>query len=111
MSRAERDPPVAEVSLPIFEWPRRRERMGIGTDRGAVPGTAALLCGAGRQSPHECWVRLALGLRPGAASATDSKPGRGQAAFATAAVTRESTQQSVIVPGKGNYCLLTLRAL
>src|SRR4029434_7270865 len=39
-------PSFAEVSPPLFEWPRTRERIRIGTGRGLVPGTAALLCGA-----------------------------------------------------------------
>src|SRR5262249_13668904 len=30
-----------------FEWPRSRERMGIGTGRGVAPGTAALVRGVG----------------------------------------------------------------
>src|SRR5262249_37235070 len=40
----------------------------------------------GRQSPHGCWVRLVRGRGPGAASAADSKPGRGGAARPPAAV-------------------------
>src|SRR5262249_48225008 len=41
-----------------------------------------------------------------------AQPGRRAVAFATAAVTQEQRRTSRLdVPGKGNYCLLTLRAL
>jgi hypothetical protein len=62
-------------------------------------------------------VRMGVGcgssraVGPAAASAADNKPGRRRAEFTTTAVTQEPTQKSVTVPGKGNYCLLTLRAL
>ena len=104
--------PRAEVSPSNFEWPRSRARMCIGTGRDSVPGTAALLCGAG--PPESACVLGAARLWPVGQEPRllpMAKPGRDGDAFTTAAVTPEPPQQSVTVPGKGNYCLLTSRAL
>ena len=86
--------------------------MRIGTGPGPVPGTAALLRGVGPPE-SECVLGAARPFpwKERAASAADSQAGSRGTAVATAAVTPEPTQKSVIVPGKGNYCLLTSRAL
>ncbi len=54
--------PLAEMSPPFFDWPQDRERMGIGTGRGAFPGPAVLLRGAG--PPESACVLGAARPRP-----------------------------------------------
>src|SRR5262249_16969864 len=105
-------PSPEEVSPSLFEWPRGRERTSIGTGRDALPGTAAPLHGAG---PPES--ACALG------EARPRPSGRGPRLLPIAsrvaagppsplpAVTQEPRPQRLTVPGRGNYCLLTPRAL
>src|SRR5436190_6281220 len=82
------------MSPPLFEWPRAWARMTIGTGRGLSPAQPPSPAGLGRRSPHECWVRLVLGLGgPGVAPAADRKPGRRGRALTTAAVTPEKRRQ------------------
>jgi hypothetical protein len=69
--------------------------MRIGTGRGVVPGTAALFCGAGRQSPHVGWVRLVPGPRGRELRLLPiAKPGRRRAPFATATVNPEPRRKN-----------------
>ena len=111
-----------------------RDRPGL-VPRHSRPDPA----GRGRRSPHECWVRLVLGLG-GQESRLPSidKPGRRPMPFAAAAVTPEKRRQRNAEPpwpwklfsldsenlmrvrrqrnaepprGRGNYSLLTARTL
>src|SRR5262249_51781598 len=87
--------PPGEMSPPLFEWPRSRERLRIGTGRGAVPGTAARLRGAG--PPESACVlgaaRLGAG-GPGPRLRPVAKPGRWGTAFAPAAVHPEPRRKN-----------------
>jgi translation initiation factor IF-2 len=72
---------------PIFEWPRRRERMRIGTGRGAVPGTAARPRGVG--PPESAGALGAARPRPAGPEPTpalDSQAGARRHGLTSAAV-------------------------
>jgi hypothetical protein len=53
--------PVRGASPAIFDWPRDRARMSIGTGRGESPAQPPRSAERGRRSPHACWVRLVTG--------------------------------------------------
>ena len=83
--------------------------MSIGTGRDTAPGTAAPFRGAG--PPESAWVLGAARLVSRHLPAI-AKPGRRPLAFATAAVTPgRGVNERLIVPGPGEYCLLTRKAL
>jgi hypothetical protein len=98
-TRPRREPCLTGLSLggdepATLEWPRRGERMRIGTGRGLIPGTAARPCGAG--PPESAGVLGAARprpSRPGVASDRDSQAGSGGRPFAAAAVSSEKRRQ------------------
>ena len=64
---------------------------------------------AGVRRSVGCGSSMALG--PGAASVADSQAGSPRGSLRHGCCHPGADATSVIVPGKGNYCLLTLRAL
>ena len=93
-SLTERASPLAEMSPPLFDWPRSGERTSIGTGRGLLLGTAAPFRGTG--PPESACVLGAARLWPWG---QESRPpridesGRRPMAFAAAAMTPEKRRQ------------------
>jgi hypothetical protein len=95
-----------------FEWPRGRERTSIGTGRALSLAQPPCSAERGRQSPHVCWVRLVPGPRGQESRLLPitSRVAAGPPSPLPPSP-RSRGQNSLTVPGRRKYCLLTQRAL